>query len=70
MEARARRGQKKLPEEANQVIQVCILRLRLTLQSKNFSHTECIAADLLLIDNLFLIWDNFTELSVSMLQLV
>lgn len=40
MEARARRGQKKLPEEANQVIQVCILRLRLTLQSKSFSHTE------------------------------
>lgn len=47
MEARARRGQKKLPEEANQVIQVCILRLRLTLQSKNFSHTELTAADLL-----------------------
>lgn len=31
MEARARRGQKKSPEEANQVIQVCIINCKLGL---------------------------------------
>lgn len=34
MEARARRGQKKSLDEANQMIQVCILIVQQTLSSK------------------------------------
>lgn len=53
METRARRGQKKSPEDANQVIQVSILRLQLILEFENLSHSLDTTFDEILVEELF-----------------
>lgn len=53
METRARRGQKKSPEDANQVIQVSILRLQLILEFENLSHSLDTTFDEILVEELY-----------------